>query len=157
MGFNFRIGTKLGIVGGVGLLMVGAIALNEMWDRQSRAELSAEAKRANTVRTSSLEAAVAIRRIVIAGRDIRLANAPADVDEALKRANNGASDASKALETGGAAAEDGGGRRSLMRASDVTKQFVAAVGEVAAARKDILDQQTRLGDMGLGWSKDMAS
>ena len=155
LGLKFRIGTKLGIVGGVGLLMVGAIALNEIWDREARGGLSTESRRASAVRFSSLEAAVAIRRIVIAGRDIRLAHAPEDIDEALKRANTGASDAGKALEAGATAADVGGGRERLTRAGDVVRQFMVAVGEVAAARKEILDQQTKLGDMGLGWSKDM--
>ena len=155
MRLNLRIGTKLGIVGGVGLLMVGAIALNEAWDRDTRATLGGESRRAAIVRSSSLDAAVAIRRIVISGRDIRLAGDKAEVDTVLSRGNGYGADASKALETAAAAADVGAGRQRLEHASDVLKTFISGVNEVAAARKDILDQQERLGDMGLGWSKDM--
>ena len=81
------ISAKLGLVGLLALATVGAIALNEVWDRADRAQLAAEAEAAATVRTSTLTAAVATRRLVIMGRDARLAMAPADVDGVLRRAN----------------------------------------------------------------------
>ena len=153
--FKLHIGTKLGIVGGLGLLTVGAIALNEAWDRKIRTELAAEANNAATVRTSTLAAAVATRRIVIMGRDVRLAMAPADVDDVFKRANGFASDGYKALDAAAAAEAAGGSRQALDRAKDLVKQYMGAVGEVASARKEILELQARLGDQGLGWAKDM--
>jgi methyl-accepting chemotaxis protein len=152
---KFRIGTKLGIVGGVGLLMVGAIALNESWDRQTRAELATEANNAATVRTSALTAAFAIRRMIIVGRDIRLAMMPGDVDTLLRNVGGYADEGGKALETAAAAAEEGGDRRRLVHANDVLKQFLAALTDVAAARKEILDAQASLSAQGLGWGKDM--
>jgi methyl-accepting chemotaxis protein len=154
---NFRIGTKLALAGGVSLLMVGAIALNAMWDRQTRADLTGEASRAATVRTATLDAAVATRRIVIMGRDIRLAPTPAEVDDVLKRANGFAADAAKAFDAAGAAAEVGGGKRRLAQASELTKQYLAAITDTAAARKDILNLQTSLGDQGVGLIKDMSA
>jgi hypothetical protein len=49
---KFRIGTKLAITAGAGLVMVAAIVANEMWDRTTRAALAAEAKNAATVLSS---------------------------------------------------------------------------------------------------------
>ncbi len=127
--FKLRIATKLGLAGGVALLTVGAIALNQSWDRQARAALGAEDDNATTVRVATLTAAVATRRVVIMGRDIRLATSEGDVDEILKRA-------------GGFAKE-------------VTQKYVAAVGEVAVVRKEVLGLQARLSELGRSWSTDM--
>ena len=155
MALKLRIGTKLGLVGAVGLVMVGAIALSETWDRRIRADLAVESNDAATVRATTLAASVAIRRIVIMGRDIRLAGNQAGVDTAFKQASTFAADGMKALDTALAAEPEGETRQALVRAKDLLKQFFAAVQEVAAARKEILDVQTHLGDQGLGWSKDM--
>src|ERR1700704_99901 len=153
--FKLRIATKLGLAGGVALLTVGAIALNQSWDRQARAALGAEADNADTVRVASLTAAVATRRVVIMGRDIRLAMSEADVDEVLKRANAFGAEGVKALESAAAAAATGHGRQRLEQAKEVTRKYVAAVGEVAAVRKEVLGLQARLSELGRSWSTDM--
>jgi methyl-accepting chemotaxis protein len=153
---KLRIGTKLGIVGAMGLILVGAIALNETWDRRTRSDFAVESSSAANVRAATLEASVAIRRIVIMGRDIRLSTAPAGVDTALKQAKTFADDGFKALDAAVAAEPAGETRETLLRAKDLLTQYFSAVEEVAAARRAILDAQTRLGDQGLGWGKDMA-
>ncbi|HEX4556632.1 MAG TPA: HAMP domain-containing methyl-accepting chemotaxis protein [Xanthobacteraceae bacterium] len=152
---NLRIATKLGMAGGVALLTVGAIALNQSWDRQARADLAAEADHANTVRVAALAAAVATRRVVIMGRDIRLAMSEGDVDDVLKRAGGFGAEGVKALDTAAAAAATGQGRQRLEHAKEVTQKYVAAVGDVAAVRKEVLGLQARLSELGRSWSADM--
>jgi methyl-accepting chemotaxis protein len=156
-GFKLPISAKLGFVGVLALLTVGAIGLNEMWDRADRAQLGAEGDNAETVRTSTLAAAVATRRVVIMGRDVRLAMAAADVDDVWKRANGFAQAGLKALDAAAAAEVPGKTRDGLERAKDLTRQYLATVGEVATARKEILDLQNRLGAQGVGWIKDMSA
>jgi methyl-accepting chemotaxis protein len=156
-GFRLPISAKLGLVGLLALLTVGAIGLNEMWDRADRAELAAQADDATTVRISTLQAAVATRRLVIMGRDVRLAPAPTDVDDVLKRANGFAADGLKAFDAAAAAEPPGKTRDGIDRAKDLTREYLAAVGEVAAARKEILDLQSRLGEQGVGWIKNMTA
>jgi methyl-accepting chemotaxis protein len=156
-GFKLPISAKLGFVGVLALLTVGAIGLNEMWDRADRAQLAAEGDNAETVRTSTLAAAVATRRVVIMGRDVRLAMAAADVDDVWKRANGFAQAGLKALDAAAAAEVPGKTRDGLERAKDLTRQYLATVGEVATARKEILDLQNRLGAQGVGWIKDMSA
>jgi methyl-accepting chemotaxis protein len=156
-GLKLPISIKLGFVGLLALLTVGAIGLNEMWDRADRAQLATEAASAATVRTSTLTAAVATRRLVIMGRDLRLATAPAEVDDVLKRANGFAADGLKALGAASAADIPGKTRDGLDRAKDAVQRYLAAVGEIAAARKEILDLQNRLGEQGVGWIKNMGA
>jgi len=152
--FKLRIATKLGLAGGVALLTVGAIALNQSWDRQARAALGAEDDNATTVRVATLTAAVATRRVVIMGRDIRLATSEGDVDEILKRAGGFGAEGVKALESAAAAAT-GAGRQRLELAKEVTQKYVAAVGEVAVVRKEVLGLQARLSELGQSWNTDM--
>jgi methyl-accepting chemotaxis protein len=155
-GLKLPISVKLGLVGLLALLTVGAIALNEMWDRDDRAQLAAEAGNAATVRTSTLAAAVATRRVVIMGRDARLAMTAADVDSVLKRADGFATDGLKALDAASAAEAPGTTRDGLERAKGLVRDYMAAVGEIAAARKGSIELQNQLGDQGLGWVKDMS-
>jgi len=121
-GFRLPISAKLGLVGLLALLTVGAIGLNEMWDRADRAELAAQADDATTVRISTLQAAVATRRLVIMGRDVRLAPAPADVDDVLKRAHGFAADGLKAFDAAAAAEPPGKTRDGIDRAKDLTRE-----------------------------------
>jgi methyl-accepting chemotaxis protein len=154
---NFRIGTKLAISAGAGLLMVGAIAINELWDRSARAELAVETKNAVTVRTSALSAAMTIRRVVITARDIRLALTPAEVDDAAKRTSTFAADGVQTLTAATNAAQLGQGRQRLEHAKDVFQQYVAAILETATIRKQVLEFQGSLTDQGRTWAKDMTA
>ncbi len=156
-GLKLSIAAKLGLAGGISLLLVGAIAYNEASDRQARADLVAESTRAATIRSATLEAAVATRKLVVMGRDTRLAIAPAEIDDFARRANGFATDSFKSLDSAIAAEEAGAGRQALERAKELVKQYVDAVIDVASARKEFLDLQIRLGDQGLGWAKDMAA
>jgi methyl-accepting chemotaxis protein len=154
---NFRIGTKLAISAGAGLLMVGAIAINELWDRSARAEPAVETKNAVTVRTSALSAAMTIRRVVITARDIRLALTPAEVDDAAKRTSTFAADGVQTLTAATNAAQLGQGRQRLEHAKDVFQQYVAAILETATIRKQVLEFQGSLTDQGRTWAKDMTA
>ena len=156
-GIKLPISVKLGLVGLLALATIGAIALNEMWDRADRAQLAAEAESAATVRTSTLTAAVATRRVVIMGRDARLAMTPADVDGVLKRANTFAADGLKALDAAVAAEPPGKTRDGLDRAKELVRKYSAAIAEVGTARKEILDLQSKLGEQGVGWIKNMGA
>src|SRR4030081_2442324 len=152
--FKLRIATKLGLAGGVAFVTGGALALNQSWDRQARAALGAEADNADTVRVATLTAAVATRRVVIMGRDIRLAVSEGEGGEGLKKANAFGAEGVKALESAAAAAT-GNGRQRLELAKAVTQKYVAAAGEVAAVRKEVLGLQARLSELGRSWSTDM--
>jgi methyl-accepting chemotaxis protein len=152
--FKFRIGTKLGIAGAIGVLMVGAIVLNELTERRARAELAAEAKNAVEVQNLALTASLAIRRVIIKGRDIRLAMTAAEVDDARKGADGYAAEAAQAFDRAVDVATIGQGRRRLEQARELFKQYVATVAELATARKENIELQNQLGVQGLGWIKD---
>jgi methyl-accepting chemotaxis protein len=154
---KFRIGTKLAISAGAGLLMVGALVTNELWDRSARAALAAEAKNATNVQAAALAASTTMRRVVISGRDIRLSMTIADVDEAKKRTDAFATEGNQLFDRAAATAKDNNGRQQLERAKALFKQFVAAVNDVGAAKREILELQSSLGDQGITWGKEMSA
>ena len=152
---NLRIGPKLAISAAIGLLMVAALAANDMWDRHVQAGLAAEAKNAATVQTAALTAFVATRRVVIGGRDLRLAGTPQLVDEVLTRIGTSKAAGNAALDRAIAAAPAGIIKTQLERGKVVFGNYTTGVDELAAARKEILKLQVDLGDQGVAWTTNI--
>jgi HAMP domain-containing protein len=152
---NLRIGPKLAVSAAAGLLMVAALVANDMWDRSVQNGLAADAKNAATVQTSALTAFVATRRVVIGGRDLRLAGTPALVDEALGRIGTSKAATHTALDRAIAAAPAGVIKTQLERAKQVFGTYTTGIDEMAGVRKDILVLQNSLGDQGVAWNTDI--
>ncbi len=152
---NFRIATKLAISAAAGLLMIAALAGNDMWNRHMQAELGAEARNAATAQTSALAAFGATRRVLIAGRDVRLAINAAGADDARARGHLYAAASNDGLDRAIAAAPAGEIKTRLERAKEIFQMFVAAIDDTAAIRKETLALQGSLGDMGITWTKEI--
>src|SRR5258708_37364485 len=80
---KLRIGAKLAISAGFGILVLAGIVVNDQIDGRLRAGLADEARRGDIVQRSALEAMIAVRRMVIMGRDIRLSGKVEEVDKTL--------------------------------------------------------------------------
>src|ERR1700730_1410020 len=125
---KFRIGTKLAISSGVGILVLAAIAANDQWDRSARATLRAEARAGEIVQKETLVALVATRRVVIMGRDARMALKIADVDKVLDRAMTFRKEADRALAAAASTAVAGQDRQRLNAAQEIFARYFAAIG-----------------------------
>ena len=154
-GLKLRIGAKLAISAGVGILLLFGIIVSNYIDGRIRAEFAKDARNGEIVQRSALEAMVATRRLVIAGRDIRLAGKEEEVDKSLGMASGFAQTGAKALDTAIAAAADGEGRQRLSKAKELLAAYYAAVQEVGATQKEILVARTHLGEQGTNWTKEM--
>jgi methyl-accepting chemotaxis protein len=152
---KLRIGTKLAISAGVGILVLVGIVANDQIDSRSRANLLDEARRGEIVEKSALEAMVATRRMVIMGRDIRLSGKIEEVDKVLGMAAGFNQAAVKALDTAIGTALEGQGRRRLAKSKDLTSRYYAAIGELGQTQKEILTARSHLGELGTTWSKEM--
>ena len=135
---KLRIGNKLALSAGFGILVLLGIVINQFWDQRVRSELQAGARNAQAVQVAALSAMVATRRMVIMGRDIRAAGTATDVDKTLERAQAFAADADKALESAASAAGTEQGRQRLAGAKDLARRYMATVSELAAAQKAYL-------------------
>src|SRR5262249_9629406 len=95
---KFRISTKLALSAACGVIVVCGMIANDQIVTSARHKLLGQRDAAETVQKASLKAAVAVRRVIIMSRDIRLARAAADVDDVLKRATQYGGDGIKALD-----------------------------------------------------------
>src|SRR5262245_29313397 len=82
---KLRIGTKLGLSAGVGVvLVIGMIAIGQM-QNVSRDAAAADIKASLELRSAIAGFELTTRRLLIANRDLRLAMDPAQVQEAAGR------------------------------------------------------------------------
>ena len=78
--FN-RIGYKLGLAGMLGVVLAGGMLVNQMISEQAIVATNKLADAQQFIDEHTLEANVALRRMQLAVRDIRLAKTPADVEK----------------------------------------------------------------------------
>jgi methyl-accepting chemotaxis protein len=157
MALKLRIGAKLAISAGVGILVLAGIVVNDRVDSNVRAGLIDDSRRGEAVEKSALEATVAVRRMIIMGRDMRLTGKVEDVDKIVGMANGFAQTANKALDTALGSAQEGQTRRRLEEAKDLVTRYHAALGEIAQTQKEILTARTHLGELGTTWAKEMTA
>src|SRR6185437_3369869 len=78
-----RIGNKLGLAGAVGVLLSIGMVANQMTTESSVAGVNDRADRAQRVTEGTLAAQADVRQVQLAGRNLRLARTPADIDNSL--------------------------------------------------------------------------
>ncbi|MDB5656800.1 MAG: methyl-accepting chemotaxis sensory transducer [Tardiphaga sp.] len=92
------IGAKLGLAGVVGILFTAGMIANQMISEAAIRGADDRAERQQLVATHVFEADIALRRMQVAARDIRLARIPADVETARAAMLDGRSRAVKEIE-----------------------------------------------------------
>ena len=137
--FNFRIGAKLAISAAIGIFLVAGMIANERWLAYERQESVARMKIREKIQASISAVELAIRRVLVTGRDIRLATTPADLDGALARLANFAGEGINALDAGLAIAPSAESRDLLSRAKDLFTRNADAIKETGAIQREILD------------------
>jgi len=80
--FN-RIGNKLGLAGAIGVLLSIGMVANQMMTESRVAGVNDRADRAQRVTEGALAAHADLRQVQLAGRNLRLARTPADIDKSL--------------------------------------------------------------------------
>jgi methyl-accepting chemotaxis protein len=153
---KFRISTKLALSAACGVVVVAGMIANDKIVTGTRHKLLGQRDAAETVQKASLKAAVAVRRVIIMSRDIRLARTAADVDDVLKRAVQYGSDGVKALDLAIGKAPEEHIRARLTKAKEPLTVYNTATVESAALQKEILAGRGGLTSQGLEWGKKMA-
>ena len=154
---KFRIGAKLAVASGIGILLLGALVANDRWSELLRARVAVEMKSAETGQKNALQAFLAAARMVIMGRDVRTAMSGGDVDDILKRATGFAADGGKALDLAITNVGEGDRKENLTEAKQLLARYLEAVTESANARKEILELQEALLDLGVTWDKQITA
>jgi len=91
--FNFRIGTKLGITAGIGVVLVGGMLINQLLGNWSISESSTMVI-VNTANAANAKAAeTAMLRAQFAAREIGLALSPDALEATLRSLNESTAEA----------------------------------------------------------------
>src|SRR5580658_648958 len=95
--FN-RIGSKLGLAGAFGILLSGGMVVNQMVSEAAINSANGRAENQQIMTKHALEADVALRRVQLAVKDIRLSNTPEGVEKGTRGLGEAAALGLKELE-----------------------------------------------------------
>ena len=96
---NIRIGTKLAITVGIGVMLVAGMIVNQQRSKTSVAQQAEMARDEQLVTADLLSASVALQRMQLGTREIRLAISEREADEALAGLRESAGTAVSYLES----------------------------------------------------------
>jgi methyl-accepting chemotaxis protein len=154
--FKLRIGAKLAITAGFGVVMVAAMVINQIRVNASSQALSAQSGASESMLRSVLTAEIALRRTIIMNRDIRMATALAAVDQSAGRLDQFAKDGKQALDRAVARATLPADREPLTKSKELFERYVAAMHETAAVQRETVDLLQKQSLQGLEWGKKFA-
>jgi methyl-accepting chemotaxis protein len=154
---NIRIGTKLAIMGGIAILLVVGMALNQYMSSGSIVALNAQQDQALAVRSGIRTGQIAILRTWIARRDILLAESVAGVDTALKAMRTNTTAGQQKLDGAiekAVVAED---RETLKQLKAAFAEYIASAEAQATAHSTFLDLRKRQLDTTPAWNTAYAA
>jgi methyl-accepting chemotaxis protein len=150
---KFRIGTKLGLSAGLGVLLVAAMMISQQMSGSAIVAGSARVARQSNLVENVIEAKASLRGMVVAGRDIRLAQS----SEALKAAANGLEERHKAaigfVDAGLALTTRAETRERLTKIKSLIEDYWAAADQNSKLSQQRLDLQNDRSSNAVAWGK----
>jgi methyl-accepting chemotaxis protein len=155
-GFNFRIGTKLGLTAGIGVVLVGGMLINQIVGNQSIEEANQFVMINTANKSDSQGADIGLARAQIALRDIGVANSAEQLEKGVQamRANLAAAGVYVAAAEQRATRQDTKG--IFREIAQLLERAVVVGNELVAARKDIIDGLAARGQATGAWNKALA-
>ena len=138
---KLRIGVKLAISAGLGIVLVGAIIANEQLSGASIGLATETALDRLSVQAEALAVEGALRGMRLANRDVRLAVTAAEVDTALATLQANQADAGRRVE------------ETFRFARSGLSEYAAATIEIAAARKEMFKTEQIQVEAAAKWTK----
>jgi methyl-accepting chemotaxis protein len=155
--FGLRIGSKLGISAGVGVVLAGGLILSNYMLTEQTHQLDAKVNAAETVQKEILNAEVQGRRLLVVDRDIRIAGDPKELDYALGRLDRYLTEAIKSLDVAAKVAVEPENRERLPKLRAFFTSFVDGLKQAGAIQRVILDIRFSQADRGTEWGRRMAA
>jgi len=144
---KLRIGAKLAISAGIGVILVTGMVINEQWSNDSSTKSTETVSQQQAVQSETLSASFAFRGMQIAARDLRLADTPADLEKAYAAIGTQGTATTKLLDTAIQISTQPEIREWLTQAKARVKEYGAAYDEGMAARRERLageEEQTKI-------------
>ena len=138
-GFEFPIRTKLAVWAALGVVLVaGMLAEQQIGERSAaRQRVLAESKQLAAI--EALRAAIGIGNMQIEMREMRLAMAPSEIDQALGRLHADVTAADKHIASALSLSDDPADKDTLESLQKMARDYVGVSEELAAAAKDYGD------------------
>jgi methyl-accepting chemotaxis protein len=140
---NFRIGTKLSIAAGTGVLLVGGMLINEMRGNQSIATISEHVINNYVNRNDAEAAEIAMARAELAAMEISHARTEAQVDAGLLVLREKLTAAATQLDATSQRARRAFLRDDYREAGTLVAAYLSAGTELAAAEKAVIAATAR--------------
>jgi hypothetical protein len=141
--FNFRIGTKLGLTAGIGVVLVGGMLANEMLGNQSIASSSRLVLINTSNKADSLGADGAITRVQVAMQDVGAATSETQLEGGLNIATENLAKATAFMDAAEQRATREGTKDAYRAIKKLLERYLAVVKEFAAAEKAALAGLTK--------------
>jgi methyl-accepting chemotaxis protein len=148
-----RIGYKLGLAGGIGVLLAMGMAVNQMATEATVSAVNDRASRSQRVSDAALAANLAMRQMELAGRNIRLSRAPAEVEKNLALLERLKATEASQLEAAQTSALKPETKERLQKIKSLMDRFSAGVEEIAKAQTTLLAQTDKRTAISGEWTK----
>jgi methyl-accepting chemotaxis protein len=135
---DMRIGTKLGICVGVGVVLVAGMIVNEQASSIAVERLTVAADKQQTIAMESISTDAVLRQAQIAGRELRMARTGAQVGAVLAELQQIAGDGHARLATLQDRLLRSENRDRVRRVDVLLTEFVTALNEIAKRQIEIL-------------------
>ncbi len=151
--FRFKIGAKLATTAVLGVLLVVAMVGNQARVNRLARNLADEMKVSETLQKAALSAEIALRQLIAANRDIRLAATPQDIERILSALQQYTAEGIKSYEIALASSTISENRNDLRAARDSFKAYANTSLELATLQRTIVDLREQQVQESLEWSR----
>jgi methyl-accepting chemotaxis protein len=150
--FHFRIGAKLAISAVIGVVLVVAMVGNQARVNGLARHLADEVNASETLQRTALAAEIALRRLVLIDREIRLTGAPNAIGSILEDLQRHTAEGNKEYNVALTAATVVQDREDLHFAQEAFNNYSAASGELAELQRTIIDLREQQIVEGAEWA-----
>jgi methyl-accepting chemotaxis protein len=154
--FNFRIGTKLGLSAGIGVVLVGGMLANQLLGNRSIAESSELVISNYSNKSNAQTTETAMVRAQLATRDIGAARSAAELDEALQGFRVIVTDAGTQIETAGKRATRPHIIALYQGIKVLIDEYMTLGSDLAAAQKVVISETLASRQANDAWNEALA-
>jgi len=150
--FNFRIGTKLGLTAGIGVVLVGGMLANQLYGNRLIAESSRSVSANYTNKSSAQTADSGMIRAQLAIREISAARSAAELDESTQMFRASIDAAGREIEATGLRAKRPQVKELYLGTKTLIDQYLGLGSQLAAAQKTSIDALSKSTDATAAWT-----
>jgi methyl-accepting chemotaxis protein len=147
-----RIGNKLGLAGLLGVLLSAGMVVNQMVSDSAVSLANQRAEAQQLIADHALEADIGLRRMQLAGRDIRLSRTPSEAEKGLADLNEAHALAAKELDIALGHATKPENRERLRKIGSLAAEYTANVAELQKTEIKIFEIVKKRTEVSARWA-----